>query len=56
MALSPFVESLSWRPEGVDIAADKDADCGGEDVERGAWKGFEAIGTGVGVAAACFDL
>lgn len=38
------------------IAADEDANRGGEDVEREAWKGFEAIGTGVSVAAAGFDL
>lgn len=40
----------------MDLAADEDADCGGEDVERRAWKGFEAIGAGVGVATAGFDL
>ena len=40
----------------MDVTADKDADGGGEDIERGARKGFEAIGAGVGVAAAGFDL
>ena len=54
-SVEPCVESLSWRPEGVDVAADKDADRGGEDVERGAWKGLEAIRAGVSVATASFD-
>ena len=42
--------------EGVDLAADEDADVGGEDVERGTWDGLEAIGAGIGVTTAGFDL
>ena len=39
----------------MDVAADKDTDGGGKDVERGARKGFEAIRAGVSVTAAGFD-
>jgi len=40
----------------MDVAADKDSDGGGEDVERGAGKRSEAIGSGVSVTAAGFNL
>lgn len=40
----------------MDVAADQNTDSGGEDIKWGSRKGFEAIGAGVGVATAGFDL
>jgi hypothetical protein len=40
----------------VDVAADEDADGGGEDIERGARKRLDAIGAGICVTAAGFNL
>ena len=40
----------------MDVAAGEDTDGRGEDIEWGAWERFEAIGAGVGVATAGFDL